>query len=606
MKKTHKGTLNRTFALVMGIALTFGLLPGVSLRAFASEAEDAPASVVDAVEAADLTVTSFGYAGTYDGEAHAITITVENEGAEAEFWYGAEELTDQNYETVGSKNPVTRTDVGTTTVYYYVCADGYAPVSGSETITIKAAGEGGVETETKVGKDAPIVAASNLTEVANGLLTEDDRAAIDNDKIVTVSLRSSALKATAVPKADKEALEKEAAELGAAPGTWMDLSLYKQVTDQDRQTVKETSAALECTVTVPESLKNTNKSKARTFYLIECHDGKAALMAQSTDTELKGEINKFSTFLIAYADKDVVDPTPTPTPTPTTDMYTLTFDANGGTGTMDSMTLRKGEAATLPANEFDRKDYVFTGWNTRKNGTGTRISDGGKVLLNSDVTLYAQWMTERESQTSSNANNKYSIPEMSNSTNGYFASTGNAITYTILQKVPSGVKSMRTWVDLEGVLQYTTDASGVTVQVENGDPINASVAIDGQRLIVAIDDVTSLQNKTIRIVYSAKVRSGADLSSYTSSGIASVPYQAHTVFDNDENNVLTSTREVVKFSVGSGSSSGSTSSGGSSRTSTNASTSTLAKTADPTSVVGAVVMALSGAAALACSKRKAA
>ena len=70
---------------------------------------------------------------------------------------------------------------------------------------------------------------------------------------------------------------------------------------------------------------------------------------------------------------------------------TITFDANGGTGTMDSQTVTAGEEAALTANTFTREGYTFTGWNTAADGTGTAYADGASVTLDENTTLYAQW-----------------------------------------------------------------------------------------------------------------------------------------------------------------------------------------------------------------------
>ena len=72
---------------------------------------------------------------------------------------------------------------------------------------------------------------------------------------------------------------------------------------------------------------------------------------------------------------------------------TVTFDANGGTGAMDVLTADLGTTVTLPASTFTRGGYVFAGWNTAADGTGTSIVNGGQLTLGSDATLYAQWKT---------------------------------------------------------------------------------------------------------------------------------------------------------------------------------------------------------------------
>ena len=70
---------------------------------------------------------------------------------------------------------------------------------------------------------------------------------------------------------------------------------------------------------------------------------------------------------------------------------TLTFDANGGSGTMDPQVVESETNITLEANKFTRSGYTFSGWNTKADGTGTNFKDKAAVRLTQDVTLYAQW-----------------------------------------------------------------------------------------------------------------------------------------------------------------------------------------------------------------------
>ena len=80
----------------------------------------------------------------------------------------------------------------------------------------------------------------------------------------------------------------------------------------------------------------------------------------------------------------------------TANKYTVTYNANGGTGTMANQELTYDKSATLNANTFKRTGYRFNGWNTKADGTGTSYADKASVknlTANSDgtVTLYAKW-----------------------------------------------------------------------------------------------------------------------------------------------------------------------------------------------------------------------
>ena len=73
----------------------------------------------------------------------------------------------------------------------------------------------------------------------------------------------------------------------------------------------------------------------------------------------------------------------------------VSFDANGGEGSMDAMTQKKDASFTLTGNTFTRTGYDFTGWNTEKDGSGTSYTDGATVTFTSDTVLYAQWKAKK-------------------------------------------------------------------------------------------------------------------------------------------------------------------------------------------------------------------
>ena len=72
-------------------------------------------------------------------------------------------------------------------------------------------------------------------------------------------------------------------------------------------------------------------------------------------------------------------------------IYTVTFDANGGTGAPASMNKKEGEATNITSATPTQEGYAFTGWNTTKDGTGTTYQPGESYTKDEEVTLYAQW-----------------------------------------------------------------------------------------------------------------------------------------------------------------------------------------------------------------------
>ena len=68
--------------------------------------------------------------------------------------------------------------------------------------------------------------------------------------------------------------------------------------------------------------------------------------------------------------------------------YAVSFDANGGSG---SMATKNVDSLTLPKPTFYRLGYTPTGWNTSADGKGTHYDVGATFTPTAATTLYAEW-----------------------------------------------------------------------------------------------------------------------------------------------------------------------------------------------------------------------
>ena len=72
-------------------------------------------------------------------------------------------------------------------------------------------------------------------------------------------------------------------------------------------------------------------------------------------------------------------------------VYTITYNANGGTGDMAPTTFIYGESVILSPNTFIRDGYEFNGWSTTTDG-GVEYTDSQEISdLYSNLDLYAVW-----------------------------------------------------------------------------------------------------------------------------------------------------------------------------------------------------------------------
>lgn len=74
----------------------------------------------------------------------------------------------------------------------------------------------------------------------------------------------------------------------------------------------------------------------------------------------------------------------------TANTYTVTYNANGGTGAPGNQTKTYGVNLTLSSTKPTRTNYNFLGWSTSANG-GVVYKSGATYTNNSAVTLYAVW-----------------------------------------------------------------------------------------------------------------------------------------------------------------------------------------------------------------------
>lgn len=73
--------------------------------------------------------------------------------------------------------------------------------------------------------------------------------------------------------------------------------------------------------------------------------------------------------------------------------YTISYNANGGTGAPAAQTKTYGVALTLSNTKPVKIGYPFLGWATNSSGTGTIYQPGGSFTTNANTTLYAKYST---------------------------------------------------------------------------------------------------------------------------------------------------------------------------------------------------------------------
>ena len=74
--------------------------------------------------------------------------------------------------------------------------------------------------------------------------------------------------------------------------------------------------------------------------------------------------------------------------------FALSFDSNGGTGTMDAITVTSVTGVSIPANSFSKENCTFLGWSTDPNATEAMYDDEALITLSEDTKVYAVWKSD--------------------------------------------------------------------------------------------------------------------------------------------------------------------------------------------------------------------
>jgi len=101
--------------------------------------------------------------------------------------------------------------------------------------------------------------------------------------------------------------------------------------------------------------------------------------------------------------------------------YNVIYDANGGEGTI--ATAIKTHNANLILSDgsgFSRAGYIFSGWNTAADGSGTNYAAGQTYTNNADITLFAVWTIDLTSVLSQGALDEISIYQNATADRLYF------------------------------------------------------------------------------------------------------------------------------------------------------------------------------------------
>lgn len=151
--------------------------------------------------------------------------------------------------------------------------------------------------------------------------------------------------------------------------------------------------------------------------------------------------------------------------------YTVSYNANGGSGAPSSQSKYYGKTLTLSSTKPTRSGYTFKGWATSSSGS-VAYASGASYTTNASATLYAVWQ---------------------------------ANTYTVKYNASGGT----------GAPSNQTKTHGVTLTLSSTKPTRASVNNDGVVTTYTFKGwATSANSSTVAYVAGAKYTSNASVTLY--------------------------------------------------------------------------------------------
>lgn len=127
----------------------------------------------------------------------------------------------------------------------------------------------------------------------------------------------------------------------------------------------------------------------------------------------------------------------------------ITYHANGGIGSYTGAEIISGESdvvLTAAAAGISRDGYNFSGWNAAAEGAGTAYAAGDSVVLNDNVTLYAQWTSTavKKQPVNQQKTNQVAVSAASTGDENHISIWIGALGMSLLMLTVVGIKRLKT------------------------------------------------------------------------------------------------------------------------------------------------------------------
>lgn len=200
--------------------------------------------------------------------------------------------------------------------------------------------------------------------------------------------------------------------------------------------------------------------------------------------------------------------------------YTISYNANGGSGAPSSQTKFHGTAITLSNSTPSRSGYIFQGWATSSSGS-VQYQPGDSYTANASVTLYAVWSTTGYT-VSYNANGGSGAPGNQTKQHGVtltlssviptrsnytFKGWGTSAASTTVAYSPGGSYTKNASITLYAIWEVSYNAPGITNVTADRCTSSGTLDEEGTYGRVTFDWSTETSATSARIYYKLQTTS---------------------------------------------------------------------------------------------------
>ena len=192
-------------------------------------------------------------------------------------------------------------------------------------------------------------------DLMDSVLTNSEKADVTSGTNALIWLEVYSLNEDEVPDQDQAATDAQAKQLVGenAEITYLDISLFKQMSGQKQEQLHQSASPLSITITIPESIRTAADGMRRTFYVLRSHaeNGKTVCTPisgsyDSASGAFTFETGKFSTYVLVYKDTAISSGGHSPSGPAAAYPVTVKPAANG-TLQADKTSAAKGTTVTI-------------------------------------------------------------------------------------------------------------------------------------------------------------------------------------------------------------------------------------------------------------------